>query len=170
MEEQRVIQDATDDGGGEQITLQSSRFGEFTLPVSRLLSFPRGVVGFPDARQFVFLHTDDGDGPFFWMQSVENPDLAFIVCEPRSFFPEYEVPLTTGERSLLEIEREDDGLVCVILVVPEDPSAITANLRGPLVINSRRRLGFQLVLSGDEFPVKASLFPATAGEEVSCSS
>jgi flagellar assembly factor FliW len=48
----------------------------------------------------------------------------------------------------------------VILVVPEDPSRITANLRAPLVIHTVTRTGVQLVLEGDQYPVRAPLLPA----------
>ena len=61
-------------------------------------------------------------------------------------------------------------MVCVILVVPNDPKQITANLRGPIVINPELRLGIQLVLAGEEFPVHAPLFPEEAEGGESCSS
>ena len=73
------------------------------------------------------------------------------------FFPDHEISLEESDQTLLGIRTDDEALVCVILVVPEDPSQITANLRGPVVINTETRTGIQLVLAGDQYPVKAPL-------------
>ncbi len=158
MDEQAVAQDVATNTGEETITLSTPRFGEVTVEKSRILDFPRGLVGLPDACQFVFLHLEEAAAPFFWLQCVDDPGLAFVVCEPQSFFPDYQVPLTREEQEFLAIQETEEGLVCLILVVPEDPRKITANLRGPLVVNVEARRGMQLLLTGDEYPTKAPLF------------
>lgn len=147
----------------ERVAIATTRFGEVEVPVERILEFPRGLVGLPHARRFVFLHEEAESGPFFWMQSADDPNLAFVVCEPRHFFPEYVVPLSKEDQAALAVKNPEDGLVCVILVVPQDPKEITANLRGPLVVNPETSVGVQLVLAGDDYPVRAPLFAASKG-------
>ncbi|MGE3166161.1 MAG: flagellar assembly protein FliW [Planctomycetota bacterium] len=147
----------------EMVTVSTVRFGEVEVPPERILEFPRGLVGLPQARRFVFLHDHEDSGPFFWMQSADDPGLAFVVCEPRHFFPEYVVPLSKEDQAALAVQDPEDGLVCVILVVPQDPQQITANLRGPLVVNPHTSVGVQLVLAGDEYPVRARLFAGSEG-------
>ena len=152
------------------ITFPSNHFGEITVPEDRVLEFPRGIVGMPEARRFVFVHDEDGVGPFFWLHSVDNPNLVFAVCEPHAFFPTYSVPLGIEEQELLGIENAESGVVCLILVVPEDPSKITANLRGPVIVNVESRRGMQLILAGDDYPVQALIFSENAKGEAECSS
>ncbi len=157
MDDQAVVKDAKDTEGTSRLVFPTVRFGEVTVAANTLLHFPRGMVGFPKAQRFVFLHDEGVPGPVFWMQSVDDPALSFLVCEPMPFFPDYEIELEAIEQTLLGIRNDDDALVCVILVVPEDPKKITANLRGPVVINTETRTGIQLVLAGDQYPVKAPL-------------
>ena len=172
MDEQAVMREMLTERGGEEITFETLRFGPVTVATSHVIEFPRGLIGMPDSTRFVFLHQedDDGQGPFFWMQCVDDPVLAFVVCEPQIFFPGYHVPLSTAEQRELGIAQEADGLVCVILVVPEDPRQITANLRGPIVINTEAAVGFQLVLQGDAYSVKEPLFTAPVEGGATCSS
>ncbi len=163
MDERLLANEAT---RGEQencVSFNTLRFGEVSVSDARIVEFPRGLVGLPQAQRFVFLHQGDAPGAFYWMQAVDDPALAFVVCEPQIFFPDYRVSLTTEQQKELGIAGPEDGLVCVILVVPQDPRQITANLRGPIVINPACQLGFQLVLAGEEYPVKKRLF--AMGEE-----
>ena len=157
MDDQAVVKDTQDTEGTGRLVFPTARFGEVTVAANTLLHFPRGMVGLPKAQRFVFLHNEGAPGPVFWMQSIDDPALAFLVCEPGPFFPEYEIELEAKDQSLLGLTDEGDALVCVILVVPEDPSRITANLRGPVVINTETRTGVQLVLTGEQYPTKAPL-------------
>ena len=154
----------------DRVTFTTLRFGEVSVPKERVLAFPRGLVGLGKCRRFVFFHPEEDTGPFFWMQAVDDPALAFVVTEPQNFFPEYQVPLGKEEQNTLQLLAEEDGVVCVILVVPEDPRHITANLRGPLVINMSARVGLQLVLSGDEYSVREPLFQTPGQGAQKCSS
>lgn len=165
MDDQVVVKDAQNTEGNGRLVFPTVRFGEVTVAANTLLHFPRGMVGLPKAQRFVFLHDEGVPGPVFWMQSVDDSALSFLVCEPMPFFPDYEIALESTEQALLGIRNDDEALVCVILVVPEDPSKITANLRGPVVINTETRTGIQLVLAGDQYPVKAPLITKQAETE-----
>lgn len=170
MDERTVALTAETEEGQETRTFSTVRFGEVTVTTERMLEFPRGLVGMPEARNFVFLHQQDGHGPFFWLQSADDPNLAFVVCEPHVFFPEYQVPLTNEEQKFLQIKQAEDGVVCLILVVPGDPKKITANLRGPLVVNVETRVGMQVVLTGEDYPTKALVFTQEEEGDAECSS
>ncbi len=154
MDEQAVVKEAEGTG---KLVFPTVRFGEVTVAANTLLHFPRGIVGLPKAQRFVFLHNEGAPSPVFWMQSIDDPSLAFLVCEPTPFFPDYEIELDSSDQTLLGIRSENEALVCVILVVPEDPKKITANLRGPLIVNTETRTGLQLVLSDDDYSVKTPL-------------
>jgi flagellar assembly factor FliW len=135
----------------------SSRFGQFEIDEKSLLTFPSGILGFPDWTRYVILDHDT-DAPFKWLHSVEQAELAFVIIDPVLFKPDYRVHI--GADALAEIESDDarDLSIAVILTIPsDDPGRITGNLRGPLVMNPRTRRCKQLVLSED-YPTRYPLF------------
>lgn len=135
----------------------STRFGNLEVPDDTLLTFPSGILGFPDWTRYVILDHDT-EAPFKWLHCVEQRDLAFVILDPALFKPDYQIQVTT--ESLAEIGATDvsDLTVAVILTIPsDDPLGITANLRGPLVMNPRTRSCKQLVLSVD-CPTRYPLF------------
>ena len=135
----------------------STRFGNLNVPAEALLTFPSGVLGFPEWTRYVMLDHDT-DAPFKWLHCVEEASLAFVVIDPALFNPNYQVAISPEAR--VEVEgNETDGLsLAVILTIPsDDPSAVTANLRGPLLMNPRTRLCKQLVLTED-YPTRYPVF------------
>jgi flagellar assembly factor FliW len=138
--------------------IRTSRFGEVTVEDSAAISFPDGVVGFPDARTFVIFDGPEGT-PFKWLQSAESPELAFVICDPLLFKGDYRITVPAAELADLRIARLEDAVVCVILSIPADPWRMTANLLGPVIFNAERRLGKQLVLSGSDYTTKHPVFP-----------
>ncbi len=136
----------------------STRFGTFDLCEDSVLTFPSGLLGFPDQRRYVLLDHDT-EAPFKWLQSLEEPSLAFVVIDPSLFHPTYRVEYPRDALAEVQVEGGDDLSVAVILTIPsDDPGRVTANLRGPLLMNARTRLCKQLVLS-EEFPTRYPLFP-----------
>ena len=73
--------------------VNTTRFGTLTLEEEKIIDMPSGMLGFPDKRRFVILNHRE-DSPFFWYQSVDDPDLAFVITSPFLFHPEYDVDLT----------------------------------------------------------------------------
>lgn len=137
----------------------SSRFGVLEIDEQRVLTFPSGVLGFPESQRYVILDHDT-EVPFKWLQSLDEPALAFVIMDPDLFLGEaYRV--NVSEDALAEIQgKSGEALsIAVILTIPsDDPGRITANLRGPLLMNPRTRLCKQLVLS-DDYPTRHPLFP-----------
>lgn len=135
----------------------STRFGALEVEDRSLLTFPTGILGFPDRTRYVILDHDT-DAPFKWLHCVEQPDLAFVIIDPMLFKPDYHVH--PGADALAEIQAADDEdlIIAVLLTIPsDDPSRITANLRGPLIMNPQSRLCKQVVLSDDR-PTRYPLF------------
>jgi flagellar assembly factor FliW len=141
--------------------VRTTRFGEVEVDAGRLLVFPHGLLGFARYRTFVLLQPD-ARGVFYWLQSIEDPELAFVVTEPTSWRPDYHVPLRAGE--LAELGLEDAGAAAAFAIVNRRDGAITANLQGPLVINPATRTGMQIVLSDRQWSTRHELvrLPGTA--------
>lgn len=140
--------------------IQSAKLGPVSIDTERLLTFPEGILGFRSVTQYTLVNNDKG-GPFFWLQAVEDPELAFVVIDPLIFRPEYRSALLPEEMKELEIESSDSLVVLAILTIPqEDPLKLTANLMAPLVINSKTRKGKQIVLSDLNYSHREPLSPA----------
>jgi len=137
----------------------TERFGEIEVDDYRILAFDEGVPGFPSARQFALVEVEGSDA-FFWLQSLESPELAFLCAVPWSFFPDYEPELPEGDQAALAVEQAEDVLVLVVLTVDREAGQVTANLLGPVMINQRTRTGRQIVLSDSDYPLRAPLSAA----------
>lgn len=124
--------------------LQTTRFGPVEVDERRLIEFPAGLLGFSSARTFALLQPD-ARGIFFWLQSVDNPDLAFVVTDPALWTDGYEAPLRAEQAA--EIALEDVADAQTFVIVNRRNGALTANLQGPLVVSAVSRRGVQVVLA-----------------------
>ena len=105
--------------------------------------------------QFVILgKTDSEDDPFFWLQSVQNPNLAFVIMNPRDLVLDYEAEIDMFTANLLRIKDENDALIYCIVTVPEDISKISINLKAPIIINAKENRGCQVVLENENYKFK----------------
>ena len=137
--------------------LTTRRFGTLEIPADSVLTVPCGIIGFPRSTRYVILD-HDRDAPFKWLQSVDEPDLAFVIMDPVLVKPGYQVEV--AEEDIPELGALDaaDLVMFVILTIPSgDPSRITANLRGPVIVNYRTRHAKQVVLE-QELPTRHPLF------------
>lgn len=117
------------------------------------IAFPAGLVGFPEQRQFRIFEPAGGY-PLKFLQSVADPDVSFACIDVAAIKPDYEVPLAAEEAEALGLADAKEAMVLALVVIPEDPRGMTANLAGPLVINTRTRCGRQIILDTQRFPLK----------------
>jgi flagellar assembly factor FliW len=134
--------------------VKTTRFGEIETEFDRVIKFPKGILGFPEYQDFVLLQTNN-EGNFFWLQSTENPALAFVVSDPLLFMPDYNVPVKAEEFGMIDLQKIEDAQVFII--VNKVDQTLTGNLQGPLVINAITRQGLQLVLSEKKYSTRHSL-------------
>jgi flagellar assembly factor FliW len=124
--------------------IQTTRFGMVDVDESRLLEFPAGLLGFSSYKTFALLQPDE-NGVFFWLQSTESPDLAFVVTDPALWLPDFQANIRKEQMEELGLDEVSDAQVLVI--VNKRDQSLTANLQGPLVVNSSNRRALQLVLA-----------------------
>jgi len=134
--------------------IQTSRFGQLDVDPDRLITFDNGVLGFPNQRQYALVQTGEGSG-FYWLQSVDTPDLAFVVCDPRLFVADYQVPVKLDDLECIELTDPDFAQVFVI--VNKVGELLTGNFQGPLVVNVTNRQARQLVLSDKRYSTRHPL-------------
>lgn len=120
------------------------------------LHFPDGLPGFPDLKRFVLIEFLE-DGAFQELQSLDDPAVSMIVCVPWLFFPDYAPVLSDEDQSDLELQAEEDAAVFVPVTFDPDQRTVSLNLLGPFVVNSKTRMGRQIVLADSDYPTRAPI-------------
>lgn len=133
--------------------IETTRFGPLKINREEIIYFPEGLLGFPENTRFVFIDVE-GQPTFRWLQAIDNPDLAFVVVKPEKFLWSYAPRLSLEEKRALGAERSHNLEFWLIVTIPEDPAQMTANLRGPLVINRSTRRGRQVVLADESYSTR----------------
>ena len=128
------------------VTFESKALGQVTVSADRIITFPSGLPGFPEARRFALLN-DHLEPPFYCLQCVDNPSLAFVVADSTALVPDYRPKNGVSTLQELQASSPEDLQVLVTLTIPPGrPREITANLMSPLLINPEQRLGKQVVV------------------------
>lgn len=123
-----------------------------TLPEDRVLTFPRGLIGFMGQREFTLIQVRE-DSPFLVLQSLSDPSLGLLVADPYSFMTEYEVVIGEADRKLLGIETREQATILVTVTIPQGmPERTTLNLSGPIVLNNEARIGLQIPQTDSRYP------------------
>ena len=136
----------------------SERFGKIDYSEAEVLRFPQGIVGFPDMTRY-FMYSDERVAPLAWLHSLDDSGLAFLVCDPFLFFPEYEVRVKLPPALRRQMGESTDLRVLAIVTIQADFAQSTVNLLGPLVINARTRNGWQVILDDEDLSTRHQLFP-----------
>ena len=145
-------------------TLDTPRFGTVEVQDSDLITFPDGMLGFPQLKQYVMLD-NPGGGPFKWLQSIEMPAIAFVVTDPLLFFPDYKVSIRREDLASINLKEADGGYVLVVVTVKPDVYESTANLSGPVILNVAERLARQIVLNDSNYHTRHRLAESAPPDE-----
>lgn len=144
--------------------IESRRFGVLDVPDDKIIQMTRPIIGFEHLRKFCIIEMDEL-APFLCLQSTEDPDVGFIAVNPRVFYPDYNIKVNRQEIADLNISSVSDVETFVIVTCPEDPSAISVNLQGPVLINTRECLGRQLVLVNSPYDIKHRLLDSLGQQQ-----
>ena len=134
--------------------IESTRFGRLEVDDERIITFPQGLLGFPDHSRFALIQTGE-ENYFFWLQAVEDPNLAFVVTDPTIFFKDYEVPVR--EETTTELQLTDPNFVQCFVICNKVGEWLTGNLLGPIVVNAQNRLATQVVLTEKKWTTRQPL-------------
>lgn len=131
------------------LTIDSPVLGPLTLDADALYHFPLGLVGIEAARRFAVLEAERPG--FFWLQSVDDPTLVFVLADPFGLVPGYAVDLPDADLAPIGPAGPDGLLVLVIVTLGDGRSS--ANLRAPVVLNGATRQARQIVLADDRYGI-----------------
>lgn len=132
-----------------------TRFGEVEYDPENLLIFPAGLIGFPTLHSFIVM-PNKKQGPLFWIQSVDDPDIAFVLTDPTNFFLDYKAEPDNAERNSLQISPEDECYVLSVVTVPPDQK-ITLNLAAPIFFAPKTNRAIQVILENTEYQSRTPL-------------
>ena len=135
-------------------------YGEIEIDQRQTVRFPSGIMGFEDLHEFAIL--DATQQPFYWLQSLEMAEIAFVLINPLAFRPDYSPAVDPEEIAEIGIESPDDMLVFVIVTIPDTSSRKTANLQGPLILNRRTRVGRQSISGNPRWGVRHAILEELA--------
>ena len=136
----------------------TTNFGEIEVNEETIIEFPSGILGFPDLKQYALLEVDEGS-PLKWLQSLEEPAISFVVTDPNIFKPDYSIEAWKKDLEDIEVENAIDVIVLVLVTVPTEPTKMTANLKGPVLINTENRKAKQLIVDNPDYDIKFRLLP-----------
>ena len=147
----------------QQRQINTERFGSVSVDEASIITFLQPILGFDSLKEFALFDHDD-ESPFKWLQSLEDPALAFVVTNPTLFGHNYEFNLPQEACTILNIQRAEDAQVLTMVTVPEEaPLQMTANFLGPIIFHNDTRQAMQLILEDPEiYGTKVRLIPDEA--------
>jgi flagellar assembly factor FliW len=134
-------------------------FGEVDIDESKIISFPNGIIGFPDLKRFTLMYDDEkGSDTIKWLQSVDEPNFAMPVMDPLVVCPDYKPEVDKTLVDDIGELTDSDLLVLVTVTVPHDLKQMTVNLMGPFIINVKDMKAVQTIIDNDDYPVKYPIY------------
>lgn len=134
-------------------------FGEIDVAEDRIINFTTGIMGFEEYVHYTLIFNAEKKGNIMWLQSLDEPELAFTVMDPMKIVPEYN-PVVEDEwlAPLGEVETEDDYFLLSVVTVPSDLTKMTANLKAPIVINMNTMKACQIIVNNDDYQVRYNVY------------
>ncbi len=140
------------------MTITTKNFGEIEIIDEKIITFEKGIPGFNDLSKYIIINDEDETSPFCWLQSIEEPELAFVLVNPFLVYPDYKPNLPEAEIEKLGEATPEDYSVLAIVKVPEEIEKMTANLMAPIVINLKTKKGKQVITNGEDSLVRFNIF------------
>ncbi|KEI76708.1 flagellar assembly protein FliW [Clostridium botulinum B2 128] len=126
-----------------------------------VIYFEKGIPGFEELKKFIIFPVEDND-VFSVFHSIEKEDMGIIVTSPFNIEKDYKIQLEEEQRKKLELQNEKDALVLNTVTLNPDIDKITVNLRAPIIINIKEKIGEQIIINSDKYSVKHPLFKEEA--------
>ncbi len=138
-------------------SIQAPKIGQIEYESEDVLTMASPMLGFPKLKKFLLISTEQ-TYPFYWFQSVENPDVSFLMLETVLFFNDYKPEISKKDINAVKCKNKSDLRIFAIVVVPKNPKDSTANLKAPIIINEEKMLAKQVILDEDKFSIKTKIF------------
>ena len=140
--------------------IKTKIFGEVEISDEKILTFEDGIIGFPDLKHFTLIHDEEkgNDAGIRYFQSIEEPGFAMPVMNPLMVCDTYNPQVSEELLSDLGNLSDENIVVLVTVTVPTDLTKMTVNLQGPIIINSDEKKGAQIIVEGNDYPVRFPIY------------
>jgi len=135
--------------------LINTRFGDIQYDPKNTICFPEGLIGFESLHEFIVM-PNKKNGPLFWIQSVEDPQIAFVLTDPTNFFLDYKVVPNEPERAKLKMKEGDNSYALSVVTVPPDRK-VTLNLLAPILFAPRTNRALQVIIENSPYQARTPL-------------
>lgn len=134
-------------------------FGEIEIDESKIITFEDGIIGFPDMKKFTLIFDEEKEGrpSISWLQSMDEPEIAFPVMDPLFVCEAYNPSVEEELLKNLGTIKEDNLYVLVTVTVPQNIKELAVNLKAPIVINTDTRKASQIIVE-DDLPVRYRIY------------
>lgn len=132
--------------------IKNRQMGSIKVDPSKVITFPEGVLGFEDIREYVIIDFEDHE-PFQWLVALDDPEVQFPIISPLLVKEDYSPSLARETVSQIGDFSDEDLLLYAIVTIRPGAIKVTADLKGPIIINQKTRLGKQIILDSDEYPL-----------------
>ena len=144
--------------------LETQSFGTLEYDERAVLDIQEGMLGFSQHKRYLLIENEDIQ-PFKLLQSIDDRYVAFPVIDPRIVVNDYALGISQEDIRSLGIELDSDIVTLVVVIIPEDPVRTTVNFKAPLLINHRRMIGKQIILTESHYHTMQPLvLPLVSGQ------
>lgn len=133
--------------------VQSTRLGEVEVEAQNIVCFSEGILGFPHYERYALVMMKDSESPIELLQSVDDPDLTFMVTDPFLFKRDYGFDLQEDWKNKLKITKPEEVSVRVIVTARAN-NQISINLKAPIIVNIQSQLAAQIILDGTDYTLQ----------------
>ncbi|WP_353947454.1 flagellar assembly protein FliW [Sporolactobacillus sp. Y61] len=136
------------------MNIQTKYYGMQQIDEQQIISFSSGLPGFADDKRFIIQPFGEA---FSILQSVDHPDVAFIITSPFLFFNAYSIHLPDVFVRQLDVRSRQEVSVWVIVSVQDPFTESTVNLKAPVIINTRKKTGKQYIPDHSPYSLRQRL-------------
>jgi flagellar assembly factor FliW len=144
-------------GGGLKAVQDYDRTTQLKLKSKEaVIHFDEGLIGFSECKDFILME-NESLVPFRLLQSLEFPNIGFLVLEPTALINNYYERVPEKDWESLGVGGMVKPLAFVIVVIGQTAETSTGNLQAPLLVNYHRMTGKQVILTDSGFSVRHPL-------------
>lgn len=137
-------------------------FGTIDIDDDKIITFPMGIIGFDNLKKFALIYDSERKekSKISWLQSMEEPLMVMPVINPIDFVDEYNPIIEDELMKTIGNPSDEDLLILTSMSIPSDLTKMTANFKGPFIINTVDRTAMQVIVENEDYPVKYNIYDA----------
>ena len=135
-------------------------FGKIDVDESKVISFPEGILGFPEMKRFVLMFDSDKSEAtgLNFLVSLDEPAFMMPVVPAIAVKPDYSPSITADIEKAIGPLTEDNLLILVTMTIPSDITQMTVNLNAPIIVNDESRKAIQAMVENDGYDIKYPIY------------